>query len=160
MRDGLETTVLIHRVGNQGQKGKWAVLQGPLCSMFEMNFVNCFLFFFHYWVWRGAGSGFTAQLCSRISGIFQMVPLSGCWHDCSFALWEPLGCSFKAETAVSAGQIVGKPCALVGTEPCRISDHTYHFYFHCPSSWQQALSNRVEVRKVLHSSPNTHTHPW
>lgn len=41
-----------------GPREKKDVFQGQLCSGFETDFLHCCSFFFHNWVWGGAGSTF------------------------------------------------------------------------------------------------------
>lgn len=50
-----------------------------------------------------------------MSGIFQMVPLDGCWHNYSSAFWEPLAAALKATWLFQHSRLWDL-CVFVGME--------------------------------------------
>lgn len=98
------------------------------------HFLCCYWSFLHNWVWRGAGSAFVTQPWSKAEWNFPELPLSGCWHNHSFALWEPLGCSSWSLDGCFGRSDCEVCCLYWHEEPCRVLNHKYCFYFPCTSS--------------------------
>lgn len=120
--------------GSQGSKSErenisWLVhrISSPLCLKKTLYTAVCSS------LTTGCGEDeiqFTIQSCSRMSGIFQLVPLLGAWQSYSLAFWELLG----LEPQSSAGCFSRSDCGnsvLVGTNS-HVGFHTINAA-HTPS---------------------------